>query len=153
MKACASIFLVVVFLTSFSAFAQIQDEIELTRSIIQTQRQAIVANAMQLTDEQSKAFWPLYREYRAELGKLGDRWVNMITEYAANYENLTDEKADWIISEHFAIEKAKLKIDEKYLKKFQGVLPTKLVARFYQVENKLDAVVDYDIAQQVPLVK
>ncbi len=128
------------------------DAIELTRVLIQAERQAIVAQTMQLTETEGDAFWSIYRQYRGELAQVGDRWLKLIKSYAENYENLSDELAEHILKEHFNIERAGLEIKAKYIPRFKEVLSPVKVARFYQVENTLDAVVKYDIAEAVPLI-
>lgn len=129
------------------------DEIELTRATIQHERQYIVTRAMDLTEAEGQVFWPLYREYRLEMIKVGDRLVNLILTYADNYQDLTDEVADKLLAEFVGIEKERARLKAKYLPKFKKVLPSKKVARFYQIENKLDVAVLSDVAQGVPLVR
>jgi hypothetical protein len=138
---------------SGSAQINIDDEIELSRTLIQTQRKAIVSEAMQLTEAQSKVFWPLYREMQAELTTVGDREVALIASYASNYGALTEERARELIDEWLAIEKARLKVLGKYVKRFRKILPEKVVARYFQLENKLDAVINAELASQIPLVE
>lgn len=136
-----------------AAWAQeFHDEIELTRSIIQTQRQAIVTAAMQLTADESQAFWPLYHEYRAAVRKVDDRSVALITGYSEQFDTMTDEIAQAMVKEFLAIRQAELDVTKKYLKRFQKILPASKVARFFQLENKLDTVIDYELASEIPLV-
>jgi hypothetical protein len=134
-------------------FAQDYDEIELTRQMIQTDRQAIITQAMAFTPEESKAFWPVYRQYRGEMSKIGDRWVSLVSEYAQNFENLSDELAAKMLDDYLKIEKDRVSLRTKYVKDFRKILPTKKVTKFYQIENKLDAIIDFDLAGQIPLVK
>jgi hypothetical protein len=136
-----------------TVFAQAEHEVALTRAQLQTERQAIVAENLPLTEEQAKAFWPLYRDYRGELAKLGDRFATLIENYAKSYETLTDEQAKAMIDEFFAIQKEELKIKTDWVPKFGKVLPPKALARFFQIENKLDAIVRYELADGIPLVK
>jgi len=133
--------------------AQIVEEIELTRAIIQAERQAIVTRAMDLTAAEAQAFWPLYREYRLEMVRVGDRLLALITTYAQNYRGLSDEMAGKLLTEHLGIEKARLQVKNKYLPRFQKVLPPKKVARYYQVENKLDVIIQAELAEDIPLVR
>lgn len=131
---------------------EINDEIELTRSIIQTQRQAIVTAAMQLTGEESQTFWPLYHEYRAAMRKVDDRSVGLINSYAESFDTMTDEIAETMLKEFMSIRQAELDVTRKYLKRFQKILPANKVARFFQLENKLDSVIDFELASEIPLV-
>jgi hypothetical protein len=134
-------------------FAQYEDEIELTRAIIQTERQAIVTAAMELDDSQRDAFWPLYREYRAARETVGDRRVALITDYAKNYEKLSSAQAEQMLDEFLRFQTEDLKLRKKYVKKFRMILPPKQVTLFFQLENKLDTVIDHEIAAEVPLVQ
>lgn len=134
-------------------FADLNDEIEMLRSMAQTERKALIAEGMQLSPAESQAFWPVYNDYRAELVKVGDRRVKLITDYAASYETLTDEQAKTLLKQSFDIQDETVRIRKKYLKRFEKVLPVIKVARFYQLENKIDAVVNLQLAQQIPLVR
>ncbi len=134
-------------------FAQ-TDEIELTRSLIQTERQAITAKNLELTEAEAEEFWPAFRAYRGELTKLGDRALAMIKSYAEAYnaDSMTDAKADALIKEYLSIEEAELKLKKRWWKKFRKILSARKAARYFQLENKLDAVVDVDLADQIPLI-
>ncbi len=134
-------------------FAQVHHEIALTRGEIQAERQAIVAENLPLTDEQSKAFWPLYRDYRAEMAKLGDRFIGLLENYAKNQDTMTDAQAQPMLDEFFAIQKEEIKIKSGWAPKFGKILPAKTVARFYQIENKLDVIIRFALADEIPLVE
>ena len=138
---------------STPATAQVRSEIELTRQQIQTERQALVTAGMELTDEQAAKFWPVYREYRAELAPIGDRQVELIMGYADKYGSVDDDYAQKMLDEHLNIQQAKLEVLRKYVPRFLAVLPAVKVARFYQIENKLDAVVAFDLAASIPVLQ
>jgi hypothetical protein len=135
------------------AKAQAMTEIQLTRTAIAAQRQAIITQGMDLTVEEMQRFWPLYREYRLEAAAVGDRIVALLMHYAENGPDLTDEVADAFLAEFVSIEKELLDLKARYLPKFKNVLPARKVARFYQLENKLDIFVFADLAQQIPLAR
>jgi len=135
------------------ARTQALEDIQLTRELIQAERQAIVTKAMDLTSEEMHGFWPLYREYRLEATKVGDRIVALIATYAENYDSLTDAVADKLLHEFVSIEKERARLKAKYLPKFKKVMPAKKVARFYQLENKLDIAILAEVAQNVPLAR
>jgi hypothetical protein len=129
------------------------EDIQLTRAVIQVERQAIVTQAMDLTPEEMEGFWPLYREYRLDAAKIGDRIVALIQQYAANYDALTDKTADKLVTDFVKVEQARARLKATYLPKFKKVLPAKKVARFYQVENKLDLLILAEMAEQIPLAR
>ncbi len=133
--------------------AQVMEDIQLTRAAIQTERQALITRAMDLTPEEMQGFWPLYRQYRLEAIKVGDRIEALITTYADNYEDLTDEVADKLVTEFVNIEKERARLKAKYLPKFKKVLPPRKVARFYQIENKLDIAILAEMAENIPLAR
>jgi hypothetical protein len=135
------------------AKAEAMQDIQLTRVLITAERQAIVTQAMDLTPEEMQGFWPLYREYRVEAAKVGDRIVALISAYAENYDNLTDPVADKLLSEFVSIEKQRAQLKTKYLPKFKKVIPARKVARFYQLENKLDITILNEMAENIPLIR
>jgi hypothetical protein len=134
-------------------FADMTDEIELLRSVAQTERQAIVRQAMILTDQESAAFWPVYNEYRAEIAKVSNQLVKVVTDYAAQRDTLTDAQAKTLLNDHIKFEQDLLKVRKKYIARFGKAMPLTKVARFYQIENKLDILQKMGLASQIPLAR
>jgi hypothetical protein len=110
---------------------------------------------MELTESESKGFWPIYDEYQKDLQKINRRIVSLLESYAADFrgKSLTDDKAKKLIEEAVAIEQAEANLKSTYAPKLSKVLPVKKVARYLQIENKIRAVIKYDLAQGVPLVE
>jgi hypothetical protein len=135
------------------ASAEILNEIALTRSAIQTRRQAIVTSAMDLTAPEAQAFWPLYRDYRTDMARVDDRLVNLIIVYAGNYDSLTDEMASKLMNDYLDVERARLDVKNQFVPRFLGVLPARKVARFFQVDNKLDKKIQAELAAEIPLTR
>jgi len=130
---------------------QERDEIEILRSQIGADRQALVAANMQLSEKQGEGFWPLYREYHLEKDVLMDRRVKILTEFRDDYMGMTAEQAEQILVDALKLEKDLYKLKESYRKKFQKILAPRATLRFYQIENKLDTVINFSIASVVPL--
>ena len=137
-----------------AAFAQVSetDQLQQLRADIQADRQALVAANLGLTDAEGTAFWPLYREYRAELGKVGDRTQKLIQDFAKIYESATPEQAKGMVDEMMAIQRDDFKVKESFVPKFRKVIPEVKVARLLQIENKLDAIIKYELADAIPLI-
>jgi hypothetical protein len=135
------------------ALAQTRNDVEITRADIQADRKAIVADNLSLTDEQGAAFWPVYQEYRNEMAKIGDRAVTLVTDYAKGYDTLTDAQATALMTEHLAIQKDVVRVKEKYRARFEKAVPAKLVLRFYQIENRLDTIMQVEVLSAIPLAK
>ena len=131
----------------------ITSDIELTRASIQVRRQALVTAAMDLAPKDADVFWPLYREYREEMAKVNDRFVRLLTGYLENYDSLTDEAARKMLDEYLSIDRARNGVKSTFVPRFGKVIPAKQVARFFQIDNKLDAVINAELAKLVPLAR
>ena len=131
----------------------ITSDVELTRAAIQVRRQAVVTAAMDLEPKESDIFWPLYREYRVEMAKVNDRFVRLLVGYLEGYETLTDQAATKMLEEYLSIERARNGVKTKFVPRFGKLLPARKVARFFQVDNKLDALINAELAYLVPLVR
>lgn len=125
------------------------------RAMIRASQDATIRSELRLTDAEQSAFWPLYQEYRADMLPIQDRYVALIAGYLRNYESgvLTDEYADDLLDNYFDIKGDLLGMRKSYIRKFKKDLPSLKVARFYQLENKMSADVDAELALLVPLVE
>ncbi len=143
------------FLVPAPLSAQISAEFERTREAMQKQKDDVIAADMKLTEEEGNAFWPLYREYQEALRKLQDRSFKLLAEYAQERENetFTDQKAKALLDEYMAIEREDLWLKNIYLGKFNRRLPAKKVMRYFQLENKIAAMINYQTTQMIPLAK
>jgi Transcription factor zinc-finger len=127
--------------------------IELTRTAVRARRQEIVAQAMDLTEEEAAKFWPLYTEYRKEVSKENDKEMEIIFSFVKNYSDISQGQAGDIQNELLEIQKTRLSLKEKYIQEFRNALPPKKVARYFEIEFKLDAILNYDLAETIPLVE
>ncbi len=134
-------------------WAQQDKQIELNRLALQRQRNELVNQFMKLNLKEVGAFLPVYEAYRTEMGKIGDRTQRLIIDYANNQDNLSDQKALAMLDESLKIKEAELELRRKYVEEFKRVLPPKKVVRFFQVDNKFDAIVNYNLAGSIPLVE
>jgi len=135
------------------AQAQQTDTMQLVRDKIRADKKLLIAENLPLTAAEAKAFWPVYDSYQKELNVLSDRMIKLIKDYANNHQTMSDQTAKRLIDEYLAIEAARLKIRQAYVPRFRKVLGEKLVARYYQIENKVQAAVNYELAAEIPLVK
>jgi len=126
--------------------------LELLRSDLKTQKVAIVTLNMGLTDAQGQVFWPIYRKYDAELTTLNDERIALIKDYAANFEKMTDAKADTLTKQVFTFLGKRLKLQEKYYQEFAKTLNPVLAAKYMQIERQLNALVDLQIGSELPLI-
>lgn len=124
------------------------------RRLLQAERAEIIRDELGLTDAESAAFWPVYDKYRADINAVRDRQAEMFGRFlrARQAGAIDDEFARGLIEDHFDIKSDILKIQKRYLRQFRKVLSELKVARFYQLENKMDAKGDAQLAFFVPLV-
>jgi len=141
-----------VFIVPSMAQEKPADNMQLVREKIKTDKKLFIAQNMNLTESEAKVFWPVYEDYQKELGKLLDKTAKLIDNYAANYQTMTEEAAKGLIDGYLAIETERVTFMKSFLPKFRKVLPEKKVARYYQLENKINAVVKYELAKLIPLV-
>jgi hypothetical protein len=137
-----------------TAHAQTEtDSVELQRSMIETERKMIVAKNLDLSDEEGEAFWKVYNDFQRDLREVGDKRIKLLKEFRANFEGLTDEKARELLDGWFEFREERVSVSKAYVKKFLKVLPARKVARYYQIENKLQTLIEFDVARSIPLVR
>jgi hypothetical protein len=131
------------------------DNMQILRDKIKADKKLVVATNMELTESEAKGFWPIYEQYQKDLQKINQRIAKVLDSYADDNrkKSLTDEKAKTLINEATAIDQAEANLKSTYAPKLSKVLPVRKVARYLQIENKIRAVVKYDIASGVPLVR
>ena len=127
--------------------------VELLRSDVRSQKIAVITEVMQFTEDEDAKFWPVYREYEAELAKLNDERLALIKDYSANYEKLTDDVADRLARGALDVEGRRHALKMKYYERFKSVVPPKTAARFLQVENQILLILDLQIAASLPIVQ
>ena len=131
------------------------DNMQILRDKIKADKKLVVAANMELTEAEAKGFWPIYEQYQKELQKINQRIAKVLDGYAddARSKSLTDDKAKKLIDEAVAIDQAESNLKSTFAPKLSKALPVRKVARYLQIENKIRAVVKYDLAQGVPLVR
>lgn len=138
---------------SLAAQDKPSDNMQIVLEKVRADKKLLVAQNMDLTEAQGKAFWPVYDRYQDELFLLRVRSAKLMKDYADAYETITDGMARKLLDEYMTIETLRLKLGKAYLPKFSNVLPGAKVARYYQIENKINAVLYYELAGGIPLVK
>jgi hypothetical protein len=129
------------------------DNMQFVVEKIRADKKLFIAANMQLTEPEAKSFWPVYDQYQDELFLLRARTMKMINDYADAYEQITNETAKNLLDEFMSIESLGLKLRQTYLTNFRDVLPDVKVVRYFQIENKINAVLMYELAAKIPLIK
>ena len=129
------------------------DNMQIVFEKLRADKKLFVAENMELNEAEAKSFWPVYERYQDELFLLRARTLKMLGDYEASYEKMTNDIAKRLLDEYLKIETLRLKLHQAYLPKFRRVLPDTKVARYYQLENKIQAVLMYELARTIPLTK
>lgn len=136
----------------FGAEEAAKTDMNILRDAIRANKKALISSNLTLTDEEAAHFWPVYDRYQAELTAVNDRVLAILEDFAANLANLSNEKAKELADRYLAAEEDRAKVRRASLAEVAKVLPGRKVARFYQIENKMDAVLRYDLAAEIPVV-
>jgi len=162
MKHLASLLIFIATLLSLPAVAQspanasaAADNMRILREKLMADKRLVVAANMSLTDAESKAFWPIYDAYQAELHKINEQLGTIIADYARmhNAGKLTDARARALMDRYLGAEEAEVRLKRTFAKRLDKVLPGMKVTRYLQIENKIRAIVKYELAGEVPLAK
>lgn len=131
-----------------------QSQIDQGREMIRQGRLDMVRSELVLNKKEAAGFWPIYSMYRTETDGIQDRYAAMVAEYLRRYDqaNLTEAYGDELIATFFGIKRELLDVQEKYLPQFRDVLPALKVARLFQLENKINAEIDAQMAPMIPLI-
>ena len=132
--------------------AEVDKAIETMRKDARAAKSDILGKTMELDSTQAAAFWPIYKQYEAEVQTLGDERVAIIQDMAEHFDTLDDAKVNALVNRQIALEEKKIALVKKYKEEMLKALPAKTVARWLQVENRLGKLVELTIASDIPLV-
>ena len=148
------IFLIVFPFSITNVIAQDVDSyIELLKSDVKENKKVVITQVMAFTEAQSEVFWPIYRDYEFELDKLSDKRINNIKDFAANYDSLTDEKANQLIENAFDFHEARNDLNKKYYEKFAEALTPIVAAKYMQLEYLIQTLIDLQINSNLPFAE
>jgi hypothetical protein len=128
---------------------------DILRQKIKADKKLVVAENLGLTDAEGATFWPVYDAYQKDLQQINQRMTTMIMAYAEAYNKgpVTNEVAKKLLDEAVAVDDAEAKLKSSLVPKVLATLPAAKAARYIQIENKIRAVVRYELAANIPLVK
>ena len=131
------------------------DNLQILRDKIRADKKLLVAANMDLTESEAKGFWPIYDEYQKDLHQINRRIADLLAGYAEDLRGgaLTDDGAKKLVDDSISIEQAEADLKSRYAPRLSKVLPARRVARYLQIENKIRAILNYDLVTGVPLVE
>jgi Spy/CpxP family protein refolding chaperone len=151
--------IIIISLLLFSSFgfAQVKsfesDYVEMLKKDIQENSKQIVSDNLTLTEEQAKFFWPIYDEYDKAYDKLVDERVGVIKDYMMNYYGLDEETGKELITKSIDLKQKAVDIQKKYINKMMKVLPISVVGKFFQIDNRISAIIDIARMANLPLIR
>lgn len=144
-----------VFAQGKPAADQTAGSMQVLREQLTKDKKLVVSANLDLTQTEAKAFWPLYEEYQKELHRINDRLAMLLVAYAKEHNagSLTDARALKLIEAAVAVDEDEAKLRRAFLPRVAKVLPGRKAARYLQIENKIRAIVKYELAAEVPLAR
>ena len=129
-----------------SQTASAQD-IELLRQDVRSQKKQMIAANMSFTDAEAEKFWPVYDRYAADLAKIYDRKIALLQEYLENYDSMSGDQSETYLRERATVEEDVMQLRLKYLPEFRKVLSGRQATLFYQIDWRLDLMINLQLAQ------
>jgi hypothetical protein len=131
----------------------VDQDIDLLRHDIRSKKKQLVAANLKLTDAEATKFWPVYDQYTADLVKINDQKYALIKEYADTYGTMTDDQALSLTNRALDVDKNVADLRIRYVPIFSKVIPGKKVATFFQIERRVQGMIDLQLSSQLPLVQ
>lgn len=144
--------LLVVLAASISSLTAQSNEMDVMRKLFSAEKRAITEDFLRLTGTDANAFWELYDAYEAERKEIVDKRLNLIEDYAKQYNSLTNDQASELVSRSFKLRADVLSLQKKYFKKMSKAVDAKTATSFYQLEQYIRAAVNYDLYDAIPFV-
>jgi hypothetical protein len=127
--------------------------VALLRSDIQTKKTDVIQQNLTLSEDQARKFWPLQRSYENDLSKLGDRGLDVVRDYAKNWDDLSDEMARNLGKRLLGYHKKREDLHGKYFDRMSKEISPMIAAKFFQIEMQLEDIIDLGVASSLPLIK
>jgi hypothetical protein len=140
-----------IFAICVNTFAASRSDVEALHNTIKANRKNIVIEVMDLSDTESEKFWEIYDEYAFDLKKNTDMKLDIIRQYMDNFETMPPKLAETLVRDFLKSDKNRANLRTRYIRKFKKAISERKLLRFYQVENKMDAIINYVLAENIPL--
>lgn len=129
-----------------------QQETELMQGLWGVEKQSLITEYMNLSEQEAQAFWPVYDEYASQRKEIGAERIDIIMEYAAHYPNLSDQKATQLTNAVFKNNMKLEKLQKQYYRKLSKAINPVRAAEFMQMEKYLDATLRREVQRNIPFL-
>ena len=123
---------------------------KLLRMDVNAKREMLVKEIMHLSDSDSQTFWPIYKQYEAERSKLDDAEAQITSDYAKNYQSISDDAADQVMNKLLALETQRAELRKKYYGTMKKALSAEIATKFFEVDSQLQYIYDLQVASKLP---
>jgi hypothetical protein len=148
-----SVLLLVVLAAAPAGAGEADDaSMEILRDTLRSNKKALVAVNLTLSDEEARAFWPVYDGYQAELTVVADRLLQVIDDYKRSFGSTTDDEARELVDSYLAVQRDRVALLDSYVERFAEILPGRTLMRFYQIESKVHTIMLYELAETIPVI-
>jgi hypothetical protein len=127
--------------------------IALLKSDLKSRKKDFIREGLRLNEKEAAVFWPIYQSYETDLKRIEDTRLQVVQDYVANYDKMTDDSAKELIKKKLALEEQRIELKKSYLKRFEKILPGKALARYLQLEYRFGLMMDLKNTAEVPLVE
>jgi len=143
---------IIVMIFTMGAFAQSTEEVDLVQAAFGMDKKEIVMNYIKFSGEQKSAFIEVYDEYEIDRKKLGKTRIDLLNQYAEQWEGITTEQADAWMKKVMALTIQQDKLIKKYYNKVKSATDARVATQFYQIEAYILTTVRYSILSAIPFV-
>lgn len=130
-----------------------ESDFELMRSDIRTKKASLIADRMKFTDREASAFWPVYRQYEADLAAINDKKVSIMKDYMSRHDTLSDQQAKQLAEDVLDVDQKTLDLRAKCFGALEKVLPSKTIVRWLQLERRLQLLIDAQVSKDLPVIQ
>ena len=138
---------------SASQRQELDKDVTLLRQDIRAKKKQLIAANLTLTADQATKFWPVYDQYTNDLVKINDQKYALIKEYADTWGNMTDDQAISLTNRSLGVDQQVNQLRLRYVPIFNKVVPGKTTATFFQLDRRIQAMIDLQLSSQLPLVQ
>jgi len=129
------------------------EEIQMMRKDIRSQRKQIIAANMKLTDSEAEKFWPVYEQYISDLVNINGTKYALIKQYVETRGALTDAEADTAVNQWVGVDQSVAELRKRYIPIFRKVLSPRNTALFYQLDRRVQLLIDLQLASSLPMIE
>jgi hypothetical protein len=129
------------------------EDIVLLRQDLRAKKMQVIGQNMSLSDAEAQKFWPIYNHYVKDLQEVNNQKYALLKQYAQMWGTMTDQDAVIYVRNWLEADGQAQALRVKYVPVVNQVLPGKKAATFFQLDRRLNMIIDLQLFSQIPLAK